>query len=104
LCFKCHASATYVGGAAGSTTNFRKGSDDLHTKHSGEGATCYACHDTHGSEQEHLINFEIGPMLSVPAGYNSQTAWFVAGTQKGCALTCHGETHDGNTNSGFRYP
>jgi predicted CXXCH cytochrome family protein len=107
LCFKCHAAGTYLSGAnSGSTTNFRKGAtENLHTKHSQEGLTCYSCHDTHGSEQEHLINFEIGPRLSVPAGRTTQTAWFAAaGTQHGCALTCHGKPHNGDTSADFRYP
>jgi predicted CXXCH cytochrome family protein len=76
----------------------------LHRKHSEEGMTCYSCHDTHGSEQERLINFELGPMLSVPAARNSQTAWFVVGSQHGCALTCHGKLHNGDTSGSFRYP
>jgi len=106
LCFKCHSTGTYLTGSnPGSTTNFRKSaSENLHLKHSQADSTCYSCHDSHGSEQEHLLNFEIGPQLSVPAGRNSQTAWFAVGSQYGCALTCHGKEHTGDTSDGFRYP
>ncbi len=103
LCFKCHSANVYLSGSS-SATNFRKGSDNLHTKHIAEGATCYRCHDTHGSEQEYLLNFEIGPRLSVPAGRNSQTAWFRIGGQKACSLTCHGEGHNGDSSADYRYP
>jgi len=62
LCFACHSYATYVTNESTTATNFRKGGDNLHRKHASEDTTCYACHDTHGSEQLHLINFDVSAM------------------------------------------
>jgi len=59
------------------------------------GTTCYTCHDSHGSEQRHLINIDASAATFL-AGRNSQTAWYYDPvTQKaGCFLSCHGESHD----------
>jgi predicted CXXCH cytochrome family protein len=90
ICFKCHNYDTYVTGLDG-TTNFPD-----HTRHlnNNQGTTCYACHDTHGSEQLHLINFDASA-ISFLGGRNSQTAWYQDGTgQAGCYLVCHGRRHE----------
>jgi len=112
LCFKCHDAATYLDSTNANTgnTNFYRISGDrnLHGTHmtraSGRAATCYSCHDTHGSEQEHLLNFEVAPgVLDLWPGYDSQSAWHdVSGTiQIECAIICHGRSH---SSPGFRYP
>ncbi|MBU0492466.1 MAG: hypothetical protein KKA73_12225 [Chloroflexi bacterium] len=110
LCFKCHDAATYLTGAAGtaSNTNFIKGANrNLHGYHMARDATCYACHDTHGSEQQHLINFELTTApdggLQPAVGYDSQSAWFpISGGWFRCALTCHGTNH--TVINLYRYP
>ena len=108
LCFKCHDAATYLSSTYNGNTNFYRvmGGRNLHgthmTRSGGRAATCYSCHDTHGSEQEHLLNFEIDPgTLDLLAGYDSQSAWYVNGTQIECAIACHGRSHD---RSRYRYP
>ncbi len=108
ICFKCHDADTYLDSTYDGNTNFYRssGNRNLHgthmTRSAGRAATCYSCHDTHGSEQEHLLNFEVNPgTLDLWAGYDSQSAWQVNGTQTECALTCHGRSHN---MSNFRYP
>jgi predicted CXXCH cytochrome family protein len=101
LCFQCHNAADYLG--EGPDTNFRRGGDNLHGKHRGE-ATCYLCHDTHGSEQLHLINLDVSvesnSRISFLPGYDgqttdSQTFWQIdpGGLEKTCWIVCHGEDH-----------
>lgn len=101
LCFKCHVYEVYASDSATNAglTGFRDSSKgNLHGFHiSGEGAfatPCYACHDTHGSEQEHLLNFDTS--LVNPNGnniYNSQTAWAWDGTRGTCFVLCHTAGH-----------
>jgi hypothetical protein len=94
LCFKCHQYGTYASQSnPPSTTNFRDGSQNLHGLH--DFASCYTCHDTHGSEREHLINFDTALVLPA-SGYNSQTAWQVNSitNARTCFLGCHTVDHD----------
>ena len=100
VCFKCHRYETYVSGTDPSTnTNFRRGNRNLHELHSDRrnvpDASCYACHDSHGSEQLHLINFDAswGGGITFLNGRNSQTAW----TGNSCYLVCHGRDHSNIT-------
>lgn len=93
ICFKCHQYNTYATSANPvSTTIFRDGSRNLHGLH--EFASCYTCHDTHGSEREHLINFDLS-VVTPFNGYNSQTAWqFNSTTGTGtCYVGCHTVDH-----------
>lgn len=98
VCFKCHVYAVYANGNNNnaSLTRFRSGADNFHDFHVwGRGSdtiSCYSCHDTHGSEQQHLINFDTS-VVAPDAGYNSQTAWVWNGTTGTCYLSCHGVTH-----------
>ena len=55
-------------------------------------AACYTCHDTHGSEQQHLINFDTS-VTTITAGYDSQSAWSWNGTTATCYVSCHGTGH-----------
>ncbi len=101
LCSKCHDYTVYAGSSTlnASLTNFRDSKwGNLHGFHvSGEGSfatPCYACHDTHGSEQEHLLNFDTS--LANPNGsgiYDSQTAWIWDGTKGTCFVLCHTAGH-----------
>ena len=91
ICFKCHVYSVYVTGGSGSITNFRDGTENYHGLH--RFSSCYACHDSHGSEQLHLINFNV--LYAVPnAGYNSQTAFVPSATGGSCYLSCHGHNHN----------
>ena len=96
LCFACHSYTTYVTASSTTSTNFRKGGDNLHSKHVTEDTTCYTCHDTHGSEQLHLINFNLAAM-TILNGRNSQTAWYEITSGNGgggCFLACHNKDHN----------
>lgn len=96
ICFKCHVYSVYVSGGSATATNFRNGTENYHTLHSF--AACYACHDSHGSEQLHLINFNV--LYAVPnTGYNSQTAFVPSVTGGSCYLACHGHNHSPETYS-----
>ena len=101
LCFTCHDEADYIGN--GPDTNFYRGNRNLHDQHSNNGS-CYLCHDTHGSEQLHLINLDTSIELDSATyflpGYdgqptNSQTFWQISpsGTEKTCWIVCHGRDH-----------
>lgn len=92
LCFRCHDYATYANNGSAANTNFRQGGQNLHDTHTRSfGGTCYMCHDSHGSEQQHLINFDVTTAggITFYNGTNSQTAW----TGDGCAISCHGQDH-----------
>jgi len=100
VCFRCHNYDTYVSGADNST-EFRQGNRNLHRVHAREDASCYTCHDTHGSEQAHLINFDASWTdqnggIVFYNGTNSQTAW----TGYSCQIECHGTNH---MRGGFQY-
>jgi predicted CXXCH cytochrome family protein len=101
ICFQCHDAADYIG--TGRETNFRRGNRNLHKQHSDNGS-CYLCHDSHGSEQLHLLNLDLSITTGLDSyllpGYdgqptNSQTFWQInaAGTEKTCWLVCHGHNH-----------
>jgi predicted CXXCH cytochrome family protein len=101
LCFNCHDVEDYTG--RGTETNFARNMANLHRQHSNNG-TCYLCHDTHGSEQLHLLNLdssiETGSDTYFLPGYdgqptNSQTFWQISpdGSEKTCWLVCHGHDH-----------
>lgn len=92
LCFKCHQYGTYAAGSSSPTwTRFRVGGENLHAFHGF--SACYTCHDTHGSGQARLINFDVS---QVAVGGNSENAWtFDASTGIGsCTVSCHGGDHD----------
>ena len=94
LCCQCHRWETYVRGSDPSTnTGFRNGSDNFHSMHASQvrSVTCYVCHDTHGTNKEHLINFN---RAVVTGSLSSQAAYTHTATGGSCNLTCHGEGHD----------
>lgn len=96
LCFSCHSYATYVTTSSTTSTNFRDGGDNLHSEHVGENTTCYTCHDSHGSEQLHLINFDVSA-VTILNGRDSQTAWYETTGGNGgggCFLACHDKDHN----------
>lgn len=93
LCFNCHNYETYVTGQ-NNYTNFYAHSSHLNRNW---GVTCYTCHDSHGSEQLHLLNLDSAAMTFLN-GANSQSAWYVDSTgQAGCYLICHNRQHDNLT-------
>ncbi len=96
LCFKCHSYSVYVNNGPATNTLFRDGNNNLHDLHvRGERAPCYVCHDTHGSEQLHLINFNTQVVTITGINRNSQNAWEINPTtnERTCYLSCHNEGH-----------
>ncbi len=98
ICFRCHQNTTYAPASDINyvNTRFRSGTMNLHETHSGsnrERTPCYVCHDSHGSEQQRLINFDTAT-VTINAGYTSQSAWVWNGTTGTCYVACHGTTHD----------
>ncbi len=114
VCFNCHRAETYLNAADPiEYTNFRRNNRNLHQDHASK-ASCYQCHDTHGSEQRHLLNLDTrlndqNPrLLQLAEGYdgqptNSQTFWQISpdGTTKTCFIYCHNRNH---TQPGMGYP
>jgi len=98
VCFICHSYSVYVTTESTTLTNFREQTKNLHRLHLSKGSACYTCHDTHGSEQLHLININASE-ATIPAGRNSQTAWYATATGGGCFLACHGTEHNPDTYS-----
>jgi predicted CXXCH cytochrome family protein len=105
VCFACHDAADYTGN--GSDSNFRRVNRNLHSQH-GDNAACYLCHDSHGSEQRHLLNLDLSIGASsntyLLPGYDgqptdSQTFWQISpdGSEKTCWLVCHGHNHSGSS-------
>jgi len=100
LCFTCHRWQTYVLFGTGAdpitNTNFRSTSRNYHAEHisnMARGATCYTCHDAHGTNKEHLINFN-RQYVTPGSGRDSQTAYVHTGTGGSCYLTCHSLSHN----------
>ncbi|MEW6403623.1 MAG: S8 family serine peptidase [Chloroflexota bacterium] len=97
ICFRCHRNTTYAPSSNVNSvnTNFHNGTTNLHETHSGtnsERVPCYVCHDSHGSEQAHLINFDTSA-VTINSGYTSQSAWAWNGTSGTCYVSCHSESH-----------
>ncbi len=103
LCFKCHRYETYVTGSdPPSNTNFRRVASNLHKRHANDGS-CYLCHDSHGSEQLHLLNLDVSVLSEdtylLPGyngmGTNSQSFWQISPdrSEKSCWMVCHRKDH-----------
>ena len=95
FCSKCHQAASYISGNTSSRFPWHLYHVADVTK---EG--CYVCHDTHGSEQFHLINFSRNqsPTICITAVTTNTLSAFVhaAGTSANtCGVTCHGTSHGG---------
>ena len=90
VCSKCHKANVYISGNTGSRF-------EDHKKHvNDEQGECYLCHNTHGSEQYHLFNFNRNvPSCITAVTPDSQGAFrHAAGILKNsCVITCHGEGH-----------
>ncbi|MHC1706619.1 MAG: cytochrome c3 family protein [Bacteroidales bacterium] len=89
VCGKCHNSGSYWTSSSNSRFPY-------HGKHvDEENAECYLCHDSHGSEQWHLINFSRNvPNCITAVNPDSQNAFAHAvGATNSCAMTCHGTSH-----------
>lgn len=104
ICFKCHRWETYVqkpgspGADPVTNTNFRKGTNkNLHGMHIGKsktaGATCYTCHDVHGTNSDHLINFNLAT-VTPGGGRNSISAYETTASGGRCYVTCHAKVHN----------
>ncbi|MFZ4399129.1 MAG: cytochrome c3 family protein [Bacteroidales bacterium] len=95
VCTKCHQITSYYTG----NTNSRFGYHLYHVNNKTR-AECYLCHDTHGSEQLHLINFNRNgnttSCISAATGTSQSAFVHAAGTAANtCNLTCHGTSHGG---------
>jgi hypothetical protein len=79
LCYKCHSSTVVD---SEQTTSWR-----YHKKHIEEfRAACTTCHDSHGSSQPHLINFNTAYVQP----YNGVINYTSTGVNHGsCTLSCH---------------
>jgi predicted CXXCH cytochrome family protein len=89
LCFNCHESEVFYMEKTATLTRFRDGEQNLHFLHVNKedrGRTCRACHEVHGSPQDHLIRD------GVPYGKSGWTLKInFQQTDNGgtCLKTCH---------------
>lgn len=89
VCFKCHSQSRLMNDVSGFP----------HKKHvDDERSPCIACHDPHGSNSTHLVNFLTSldgtPLVTAVSG-QSAPVWQDDGVYKGrCFLRCHGEDHN----------
>ena len=92
VCSKCHQSGLYIGNTVAATNTRFYNPGNLHNYHVGNQAcSCYMCHDSHGSEQDHLFNFNYsiaGHSYMAPAT-NSQNMFLPNNNPKACLLNCH---------------
>ena len=93
VCTKCHQVTSYYTNNTGSRFQYHYYHVNNKTR-----AECYLCHDTHGSETFHLMNFNRnGNTTSCITAYgtNSQASFVhAAGTaSNSCTVTCHGTSH-----------
>jgi predicted CXXCH cytochrome family protein len=93
FCTKCHKAGSYISG----NTSSRFGYHLYHVANKTQEG-CYLCHDTHGSEVLHLMNFSRNqsPTICITSvGTNTQAAFAHAnGTAANtCTVTCHGTSH-----------
>ncbi len=125
LCFRCHSEAALFG----TSSNFRKGTQNLHLDHlqswaSNAGAVCASCHYNQHSNvgspntsyvingvtyttppaatTTRLINFH--PSVYGPSGSGSRPIWTLntSTRQRSCALICHGA--NGTAGTGKDHP
>lgn len=87
VCSKCHQVASYYTNDNNSRFQFH----NYHTTKEG----CFVCHDTHGSENYHLMNFSRNEGSFTAVNPNSTDAFrHAAGTAtNSCVCTCHGTSH-----------
>jgi predicted CXXCH cytochrome family protein len=99
VCGKCHQDLSYWA----NNQNSRFPYHDTHMD--GEQAECYLCHDSHGSEQFHNLNFNrnVPNCLTAFSSGNSQTAFShdLGTARNACLITCHGTTHSSTSRSYF---
>jgi predicted CXXCH cytochrome family protein len=93
ICFTCHRADVYNASASNmnvSLTYFRNGATNrnLHWAHVyNRNVSCYTCHDSHGSNQLHLLNFDTREVDLSVQGYNSESAWQATLNPDGTTLT-----------------
>ncbi|MCX6294521.1 MAG: hypothetical protein NTX97_00405 [Bacteroidetes bacterium] len=95
LCSKCHTAPSDASGAAAPTRFYKHA---YHTSPTGTAqAECYVCHDSHGSEQFHMMNFNNNEScFTTPWPNTSQSAFnHAAGVAtNSCVVVCHGKSHN----------
>lgn len=108
LCYLCHDERAFATSAT-DMTNFTKAGKNLHAVHlnktggTGTFATCHECHYNTHSNVEAVNTQYFGPSGStklvdfgpnaMKVATNLKPAWGILGVN-GCALKCHGVTHD----------
>ena len=92
LCYRCHNRSSIL--ADQSFPQHRKHIVDLR-------APCAACHNSHGSEQPSLVQFD--PKI-VQVNKRGQLAFLPMGKGGQCFLSCHGSNHDPATYCGPGLP
>lgn len=102
LCYKCHSETVVDSGPSlaqfnTSTSSQVNKSWYFHRMHLEDGRiACTSCHDSHGSSQQHLINFNT--VYATPC--NGVIRYASTGPNQGvCTLTCHGQQHNAVTYS-----
>ena len=92
LCYRCHDRSSVLGDQ--SFPQHRQHIVDLR-------APCAACHNGHGADQPHLVQFD--PAM-VHANKRGQLGFVAQGSGGQCFLSCHGADHDPATYCGPGLP
>ncbi len=103
LCYRCHDRLSILNDESFQRALAGGGGHNNHLNGHGQGtasaATCSVCHDPHGTNNFHLINFDSNVVS--PATGNPAPTFVDLGSRSGfCILICHGITHD-FTNSAY---
>lgn len=91
LCYKCHDRSSILG-----NESFPYHSLHIQGRLAGQnGASCFACHDAHGSSQyQHLIRFDEETVKETKGGKLRYDAQGYSSRHGACYLTCHGVEHN----------
>ncbi len=99
MCYKCHDRTSILGNDSFPLHRFHITGDGGMGHGGGPKTPCNVCHDPHGSQQVHLVNFDVSVVSPSSSG---RLEHYSTGTfSGGCYLSCHGQNHNPCTYGGM---